>query len=85
MDKRTADDLMLGAGKIAEDVLGKNTKKNRRKIYHLHGLGVLGTFKIGGEIAGRRSTIRERIADHERRADHKRHTATHQTEQTPAA
>jgi hypothetical protein len=61
-----ADDLMFGAAEIARDVFGKDNKKNRRKVYHLHHQGLLGTFKMGGEIAGRKSTIRERIAAHER-------------------
>jgi len=61
-----SDDLMFGAGAIAKELLGKDTRKNRRKVYHLHQRGLLGLFKMGGEIAGRRSTIRERIADHER-------------------
>jgi hypothetical protein len=58
-----ADDLMLGAAAIARDVFGKDNKKNRRKVYHLHHQGLLGTFKMGGEIAGRRSTIRQKIAE----------------------
>lgn len=62
------NDLMFGAGSIAKDVFGKNNKKNRRKVYHLHNQGLLGTFKMRGKIAGRRSTIRQKIAEHEREA-----------------
>jgi hypothetical protein len=61
-----ADDLMFGAGAIAKHLFGKDTRKNRRKVYHLHGLGMLGTFKMGGEIAERRSTIGKNIAERER-------------------
>jgi hypothetical protein len=63
-----SDDLMFGAAAIARDVFGKDDKKNRRRIYHLHELGLLGTFKLKGQIAGRRSTIRQKIAEHEREA-----------------
>jgi hypothetical protein len=64
------NDLMFGAGSIAKDVFGKNNKKNRRKVYYLHQRGLLGTFKMGGEIAGRRSTIRQKIAELEAAAEH---------------
>jgi hypothetical protein len=66
MDEDLSNDLMFGSGPIAKSVFGKDTKKNRRKVYHLHELGVLGTFKMGGRLAGRKSTIRQRIAERER-------------------
>ena len=31
-----ADDLLWGAGPIAKDLFGHDTKKNWRKDYHLH-------------------------------------------------
>ena len=63
-----SDDLLLGASAIAREVLGNDTVKNRRKIYHLHQRRLLPTFKLGSEIAARRSAIRQRIADRERAA-----------------
>lgn len=61
-----AGNLMVGAGAIAEYLFGKDTKKNRRKVYYLHAGGILGTFILGGKIAARRSTIVQRIAERER-------------------
>ena len=65
-----AEDLLLGGGAIARELFGEDTRKNRRKVYHLHELGLLGLFKCGSQVAARRSTMRGRIADHERNATH---------------
>jgi hypothetical protein len=69
MDDDLASDLLFGAGAIAEDLFGQDTKQNRRRVYHLHQQGHLPTFRLGGEkgqIVGRRSTIRQHIAERER-------------------
>jgi hypothetical protein len=68
MEERLAVDLKLGAGQIAEEVLGENTPENRRKIYHLHETGALPTFKFGNQLALRPSTLKKVIADRERAA-----------------
>jgi hypothetical protein len=54
-----SDDLLWGAGPIAKDLLGRDTKKNRRKVYHLHQKGLLPTWKEGAEIITRKSLLRE--------------------------
>jgi hypothetical protein len=66
MRERLADDLRLGAGGIAEEVLGKDTRKNRRKIYHMHETGALPTFLLGKQLALRPSALRKKIDDSER-------------------
>jgi hypothetical protein len=57
--RKLADDVLRGAGPIAEEVLGQNTKKNRRKIYYLHEKGLLPTWTEGAEIITRRSLLEE--------------------------
>ena len=56
-----AHDLLWGAGAIAEDLFGRNTKKNRRRVYHLHSKGRLPTWKVGDspEIICRKSLLRQ--------------------------
>jgi hypothetical protein len=61
-----ADDLLLGAEAIAEFLLGDRSKKKRRKVYHLR--PHLPLFYLGGEIAGRKSTLRQFIAAQEQAA-----------------
>ena len=56
-------DLLIGAAAIARDVLGSDSQKNRRKIYHLHERRSVPTFKLAGELAARRSRIRQRLAE----------------------
>lgn len=52
-----AQDLMNGAGPIAEFIYGEDNEPNRRKVYHLSDKHGLPTFKLGGVLCGRRSTI----------------------------
>jgi hypothetical protein len=61
-DDNLAADLLWGAGAIAEDVFGEDTKKNRRKVYHLHETGRLPTWRDGPTILSRRSLLRQRYA-----------------------
>jgi hypothetical protein len=42
---------LLGAGPIAEGVLGKDTPANRRKIYYWHSQGVIPTFLWAKQLA----------------------------------
>jgi len=61
-DEKLADDLLRGAGPIAEELLGD--KKKRRTIYAMSEQEKqdLGLFYMGKMICGLKSTIRERIA-----------------------
>jgi hypothetical protein len=52
-----AEDMMRGAGPLAEFFYGEDNEANRRKIYHLSDKHGLPTFKLGGVLCGRRSTI----------------------------
>jgi hypothetical protein len=63
---RVSDDLLLGAGAIAKEVFGKDTKANRRKVYHLDEVGALPTFRLGKQLALRPSALRKRIDQSER-------------------
>jgi hypothetical protein len=60
------DDLLVGAAAIAA-FLFKNPKK-RRKVYRLHQRKLIPTFKIGPELASRKSTLLHHIAKQERDA-----------------
>lgn len=52
-----AQDLMSGAGAIAQFMFGDNAEANRRKVYHAADKLGLPCFKIGGTLCARRSTI----------------------------
>jgi len=57
-----ADDLLHGADEIARFVYGdardeKLAESNRRRVYHAADKHGLPTFKLGGTMAARRSTI----------------------------
>lgn len=52
-----ADDLMTGAPAIAEFMFGTDTETNRRRVYHAADKLGLPTFKLGGTVCARRSTI----------------------------
>ena len=43
-DGNLASDLLWGAGEIAKELFGKNTKQTRRRVYYLHGRGQLPTW-----------------------------------------
>jgi hypothetical protein len=59
MEKRLADDLMIGIPAISEFI-----GVSPRKGYHLAETGQLrGLFKLGNLWAGRRSTIIQNIAE----------------------
>jgi hypothetical protein len=53
------EDLLFGAGPIAKEVRGKDTKKNRRWVYHRHRNKQLPTWNEGNQIVSRKSLLRE--------------------------
>jgi hypothetical protein len=63
---RLADDLLVGAGAIAEEVFGVDNPKNRRRIYHLHETSAIPTFLFGKQVALRLSRLNKKIDDSER-------------------
>ncbi|WP_246694704.1 DNA-binding protein [Methylobacterium sp. WL6] len=52
-----AEDLMTGADAIAAFMFGSSTEANRRRVYHAADKLGLPTFKLGGTLCARRSTI----------------------------
>lgn len=68
-----ADDLMRGAATVAVFMFGetddpKQAEANQRKIYHLSDTTDFPTFKLGGVLCGRKSTILAWIDQQERAA-----------------
>ena len=61
-----ADDLLDGAGAIAEFLFGD--RKKRRRIYHLNATGQLPLARMGDKIIGRKSTLKRFLAEGERAA-----------------
>ena len=61
-DARRADetDLLYGVDKIAGHL-----KMTRRQVYHLHDQGHLPTFKLGGRVCARRSSLAKHFAAQE--------------------
>jgi hypothetical protein len=60
------DDLIIGASDLAQFLFKDRAK--RRKVYHLHERRLIPTFKIGPELAGRRSTLLRHFAEQERQS-----------------
>jgi hypothetical protein len=52
-----AKDLLWGAGAIAKDLFGRDTKPNRRKVYHLHQKGRLPTWNSGDGEDGKETIV----------------------------
>ncbi len=50
-------DLMTGAEAIAEFMFGDTSDTSRRRVYHAADKLGLPTFKLGGTLCARRSTI----------------------------
>jgi hypothetical protein len=67
-DLSLADDLLRGAEKIAEFIYGSSDEPNRRRVYHAADKHGLPTFKLGGVICARKSTILKWIEARERLA-----------------
>lgn len=66
-----SDDLLHGADEISRFVYGqpsdeKAAESNRRRVYHASDKHGLPTFKLGGTITARRSTILKWIERQER-------------------
>ncbi|MDP4021044.1 helix-turn-helix domain-containing protein [Methylobacterium sp. NEAU 140] len=63
-----AEDMIEGAGPIAKFLFGSEDTKARRKIYHIIEQHDFPSFKIGGKIYARRSSILAWLAAKEKRA-----------------
>ena len=63
-----SEDLMIGAGAISTFMFGDDSEPNRRRVYHAADKHGLPTFKLGGTITARRSTILKWIEDQEQAA-----------------
>jgi hypothetical protein len=50
-------DLLWGAGPIAKALFGRDTQKNRRKVYYGHQRRRLPIWKEGSEIITRKSLL----------------------------
>jgi predicted DNA-binding transcriptional regulator AlpA len=62
-DNDNAGELLIGAPAIAA-ALGIR----RRQVYKLQDAGILPTFKLGGSVAARRSTLTAWLAEQEQKA-----------------
>jgi hypothetical protein len=63
------EDLLMGAGPIAKELFGRDNRKNKRRIYHLHEKGLIPTWrqcdaegKEKGPLLSKRSLLRQRFA-----------------------
>jgi hypothetical protein len=63
-----ADDLLRGANEIAMFIYGTDQDADCRRVYHAASKHGLPTFKLGGVICARKSTILAWIEDQERAA-----------------
>jgi hypothetical protein len=59
MEDTLSDDLLFGAGMIARFLHGRDTKKNRRRVYHAHEHGYIPTWKEGDQIISTKTRMRE--------------------------
>ena len=57
-----ANELLWGAGAIATDLFGRDTKKTRRKVYHLHQKRRLPTWKDGPDIITTKTLLRQHFS-----------------------
>jgi hypothetical protein len=63
-----ADDLLRGAEEIACFIYRSPDESNRRRIYYASDKHGLPTFRLGGVMCARKSTILKWIADQEQMA-----------------
>ena len=56
----TEPDLLYGVARIAEHL-----KMTTRQVYHLHDQALLPTFKLGGKVCARRSSLAKHFAAQE--------------------
>ncbi len=56
-DLPLADDPLLGADEIARFIYGSSDEPNRRRVYFAAERHGLPTFKLGGVVSARKSTI----------------------------
>jgi hypothetical protein len=66
MSDTLGDDLILGGSALAQFLFKDGSEKKRRKLYHMHERGLLPLFKVGPELAGRKSTLTRHIERVER-------------------
>jgi hypothetical protein len=52
-----ADDLLHGADEIDRFIYGSSDESNRRQVYYAAEKHGLPTFKLGGAVSARKSTI----------------------------
>ncbi len=55
--KTLADEVLRGAGEIAKFWRGRDTKQNRRAVYHAHEEGYIPTWKEGDQIVTTKSAL----------------------------
>jgi len=65
--KRLADDMIVGASTIAFYLFGSDERRFQRRVYYLARTAKrrLPSFRIGNQIAVRKSTLARWIADQE--------------------
>ena len=63
-----SEDLMTGADAIAVFIFGDASEANRRRVYHAADKLGLPSFKMGGTLCARRSTILRWIEQREKAA-----------------
>ena len=61
MSDSVGDDLILGGSALAQFLFKDGSEKKRRKVYHMHERKLLPLFKVGPELAGRKSTLTRHI------------------------
>jgi hypothetical protein len=54
-----ASEVIRGAGNLAKELRGADTKENRRWVYHKHERGQLPTWTEGGQIISTRTALRD--------------------------
>jgi hypothetical protein len=66
MSDALGEDLILGGKALAQFLFKDDSEKKRRKVYHMNERGLLPLFKVGPELAGRKSTLLRHIERGER-------------------
>lgn len=71
-----ANDLLRGAGELAEELFDNRSQKFHRKVYHLHARRQIPTWIEGNQIVSTRSALRQHYATKQEAAMAKAATAT---------
>jgi hypothetical protein len=61
------EDILEGAGAIAEFLLGSSSPRHRRRVYYWAEKCRLPHFRMGSMLLARKSTLKTFIADQEKR------------------